>query len=260
MAVSELLQVTGRLTAEFPWLKIAKYFDKVDSTQSRITQFLPKETDGAVLVLAESQSKGVGRQGRTWVSPPGGIWFTIAMPMHKMTLMQAAPFSIVAALQVANALKEVNNLEGVLKWPNDILFGDKKVAGILLTTSTKHKNTWMLIGVGINVNNDLPPELEKDGTTIKTIRGQSQGRSRLIEAVLSNLWTAWKEFDHTGFGPYQKAVEERLVGIGKPVRIMVGDSPVQGTLLGVDPQGGLLIKSKSVEKTVHAGEIVGQPA
>jgi BirA family biotin operon repressor/biotin-[acetyl-CoA-carboxylase] ligase len=171
-----------------------------------------------------------------------------------------APYSVVAALELTNALREVHNLNCQLKWPNDIQYEGKKLAGILLNTTIKFKNPWLLIGVGINVNNDLPSDLTKEATTIKTIRNQSQGRSRLVEALLGRFWTAWQDFDRTGFGPYQKAVEDRLTGVGKAVKIAIGNKTVQGTMLGVDPQGGLLLKSKANTQTVHAGEIVGQPA
>jgi BirA family transcriptional regulator, biotin operon repressor / biotin---[acetyl-CoA-carboxylase] ligase len=257
MVYSELLQMTGRITTELPWIAVAKYFDKVDSTQKRIEQFLPKEGEGAVLVLAETQSKAVGRQGREWHSPAGGVWFTLALPLKNLTLAQVAPFSMVTALTLADSLREVNNLDCELKWPNDIFYKGKKVAGILLSTTTKYKRAWLLIGIGINVNNELPAELKTIATSIKAIRGQSQGRSRLIESVLAALWTAWQEFDRTGFGPYQKAFENKLKGIGEIAKILMGNKTIQGTLLGIDPQGGLLLKSGPGTKTVHAGEIVG---
>ncbi len=257
---SELLQVAGRLSTELPWLTVSKYFIKVDSTQNRVLQFLPKEGEGAALIIAESQSKGLGRQGRPWVSPPGGVWFTLALPLKTMTLAQVAPFSIVAALRVADSLKEVNNLECDIKWPNDILYQGKKVGGILLTTTAKFKKGWLLVGVGINVNNEIPSDLSKIATSIKQIRNQSQGRSRLIVSVLSNIWTAWQDFDRTGFGPYQKAVEARMIGVDKSVQIQVGKKTLSGTMTGVDPQGNLLLKSGANTTAVPAGEMIGQPA
>ena len=260
MAVSELYPMTTRLPKDLPWLTVAKYFERVDSTQSRVTQFLPKEGEGAVVVVAESQTKGVGREGRPWVSPPGGIWMTLALPLKGMELSKVGSFSVVSALQVARALREVNALECRVKWPNDVLHEGKKIAGILFTTITKYKKPWVLIGVGINVNNPLPPELSKIATSITQIRKQSQGRSRLIEAVLSSLYTAWADFDRTGFGPYQKAVADLLVGVGDPAEIRMGTTTVKGTLRSVDPEGNLLLESATGTKTVHAGEIVGHPA
>lgn len=260
MGVSELYQVTGRLQTDLPWLTVAKFFEKVDSTQNRILQFLPKDGAGAVLILAETQSKGVGRQGRPWLSPAGGLWFSLALPMKTLTLAQAASFSIVAALQLAQSLKEVNALDCDIKWPNDVLYQGKKVAGLLLTTTTKFRMPWLIIGIGINVNNEIPSEISKIATSIAAIRKQSQGRSRLLESLLSAIYTAWAEFDRTGFGPYQKAVEARLTGVGKPVQIKVGSKMVQGTMKAVDPQGNLLLESAAGPKTVQAGEIVGQPA
>ena len=260
MVPSELYQVIARLPQELPWLTVAKYFDRIESTQTRTLQFLPKTGEGAVLVLAEVQTKGVGRDGRVWSSGAGGLWFTLALPLKNLTLAQAAPFSTVAALQVAESLRAVNNLQCDIKWPNDILYDGKKVSGILLTTVNKNKNAWMLVGVGVNVNNQLPQDLAAVATSIALIRKQSQGRSRLLEAVLSALYSAWEEFDKTGFGPYLKAVEERLVGVGKTVQIKVGSKMVEGTMNAVVPQGNLLLESPAGTKTVQAGEIVGLPA
>jgi BirA family biotin operon repressor/biotin-[acetyl-CoA-carboxylase] ligase len=260
MIISELYQVSQRLRTDLPWITEVKYFDKVDSTQNRILQWLPKTGDGAVLVLAETQSKGVGREGRTWVSPPGGLWFTLALPMKSMTVAQVAPFSIVVALILSNSLKEVNNLECTIKWPNDIQYNGKKVSGVLLTTTTKFKKPWLLIGIGVNVNNSIPSELSEIATSISAIRNQSQGRSRLLESILSSIYTAWEEFSRTGFGPYQKAVGLKLVGVGENVQIRVGTKTVKGRMKAVDPQGNLLLESETGTKTVQAGEIVGQPA
>ncbi|MFN0118730.1 MAG: biotin--[acetyl-CoA-carboxylase] ligase [Elusimicrobiota bacterium] len=260
MAISELLQVSARLKVDLPWIVEAKYFDKVDSTQSRIIQWLPKLADGAVVVIGETQSKGVGRQGREWISPPGGLWFTLALPLSDISIEKIGAFSLVTALQVSNALKEVNNLECQVKWPNDILAEGKKVAGILLSTTTKYKKDWLLIGVGVNVNNAIPKELSQIAIAIKDIRKQTQGRSRLLEAVLSAIYTAWKDYPSTGFGPYQKAFETKLFGIGKKTKVQMGDKTIQGTLSSVDTEGNLLLESASGIKKVYAGEIVGQPA
>jgi len=238
----------------------AQFFERVDSTQKRIVKFLPKTGEGGVMVMAESQTKAIGRQGRIWVSPPGGIWFTLGLPLKSISLEAAASFSPVSALIVTQSLKAVNNLECEFKWPNDVICQGKKIAGILLNTTIKFKKGWMLLGVGVNVNNDLPGALSKEATSISKVRGQTQGRSRLIEAVLDAIWTAWEEFDKTGFGPYQKAAESCLSGVGKSTRILIGNTETQGTITGIDPQGGLLLKSPSGTKTIHAGEIVGQPA
>lgn len=258
MAISELFHLPQRLKVECEWLKEAKYFEKVDSTQSRITQFLSKEADGPIFLIAETQTKGTGRQGRPWVSPEGGIWFSFAIPLGSIEPAHAASFSMVVALKCAEALQEVNDLKASIKWPNDILHDGKKLGGIILSNKAKFRKPWLIIGIGINVNNEVPGV--KDATSIMQVRGQSQGRSRLIEAILNNLWTAWQDFDRTGFGPYQKSVEKKLVGVGKITNIAIGKKTLKGTLIGVDPKGGLLIKSNSETKTVQAGEIVGQLA
>ncbi len=257
MGISELIHVPEDFKTQFPWLVEAKFFDKLDSTQARVVQWLPKEANGAVLVIGESQTKGMGRQGRFWVSPPGGIWFTLALPIRGLTPVQLGAFSVVAALEVTNSLKEIYNLEAKIKWPNDIQYNGKKVGGILLNTITKFKQSWLLIGVGINVNNDIPGDLSDSATSIKIIRGQFQGRTRLIEAVLGHIWNSWTDFGNTGFGPYKNLVESKLSGVGKTIKILMGKKATSGTLMGLDLQGGLLLKSNAQTKTINAGEIVG---
>jgi len=259
MAISELLQASERFATQFTWLTVCKFFDKVDSTQARVLQFLPKSGEGGVLIIGETQTRGVGRLGREWVSPPGGIWMTLALPMQKLTQAEVAPFSLVCALQLVHALREINTLECEIKWPNDILINGKKIGGILLSTVTKYKIPWLLIGIGINVNNPLPGELGKTATSIQIVRGSTQGRSRLIEAVLLNIWNAWQDFDKTGFGPYKNSVQSRLTGMGKAVKVVAGKKPSQGTMMGLDANGGLLLKSRSTTETIHAGEVVGLP-
>lgn len=260
MVVSELFQATKRLKDNLEWLQEAKFFDKVDSTQKRINQFLPKNPEGAVLVIAETQSKGVGRQDRPWYSPPGGIWFTLALPMKDKPLKKVIAFSVLAGLIVAESLKEVNNLEAQIKWPNDVIYEGKKLGGTLSTTTKKFRKEWFLVGVGINVNNDLSDDLKGIATTIKNVRGQAQGRSRLIESVVDGLWAAWNEFDRTGFGPYQNRYMAKLSGIGKTATIVAGDTKIEGEMTGIDPNGAILIKSNDQTKSVQAGEVVGLPA
>ena len=260
MAISELFHASKRFEADFEWLSVSKYFDRIDSTQKRVIQYLTKKGEETALVIAESQSKAVGRQGRPWFSPPGGVWMTLALPLKNRDIAQASSFSIVCSHVVVSALKEVNNLDCQMKWPNDVICNGKKLGGILCGSVKKFKHSWFLVGIGINVNNDLPAEISKEATSIKKVRNQTQGRSRLIEAILFGLWSAWSEYDRTGFGPYLKKVEGQLTGIGKSASVLVGKQKVEGTVLGIDPKGGLLIKSGSGTKTIHAGEIVGQPS
>lgn len=260
MVVSELFQATKRLQTDLTWLTEAKFFEKTDSTQKRIAQFLPKTGEGAVLVLAEEQTKGVGRENRPWSSPVGGIWFTLALPMTGKDLGRMVSFSVLSAYLIVNSLKEIYNLKAEVKWPNDVMHEGKKLAGTLCTTTKKFKKDWFLIGVGINVNNALPGDLAATATTLKEIRGQAQGRTRLIESVLDAFWNAWSEYDRTGFGPFHASVEAVLSGKGKAIEIKAGETVYFGEVVGIDPEGALVIKSPNGTQSIRAGEIVGQPA
>ncbi len=183
------------------------YFEKIDSTNNYAFKLIKeilaprgkknneqakgtrgithhRSLDGLV-ILAEIQDKGRGRFNRKWVSPPGGLWFTIILKtvlpekdLPKTTLM--------AAYSIAEALGRDHGIQVNIKWPNDIYFQGKKLAGIL-TESEKIAGTFYLVsGMGINVNNDLSGSgrSSREMTSIKDITGKGTGREALLAAIL----------------------------------------------------------------------------
>ena len=169
--------------------------------------------------------------------------------------------TIVAALAVADAVKEVTALPVGIKWPNDIVVRGKKLCGILTEMSLELSAiNYVVVGIGINVNNtSFPPELEKIATSLFLEKGERISRSRIIAAAVDALEHYYELFNEDQDlselrGPY----EAYLVNRNQPVRVMAGDGTVEdeGVALGIDNLGRLQIRLDGGEvKSVMAGEV-----
>ncbi len=194
--------------------------------------------------LAERQTKGRGRLGRSWESLRGGLWLTLLLYKPPLNLKEAFFLNYLSSLVTAKAIIETFNLPARLKWPNDVLLFGKKVAGVLLEIKAEVDSLeYALIGIGINVNN---PVLEKKfmipAISIKEAIGQEVDRASLLEKLLINFETLylkkkeilnlWKEFSET---------------LGKEVKILTSSSTLIGLALDLDEEGRLLLKTKEGE-------------
>ena len=154
-------EIQSRLETKWFGRKIS-YFDVIDSTNSEIKRQAEKEFIPGMLAIAEKQTLGRGRKERHWESPAKtGIWMSFAvkpdLPPYKASMI-----TLVTALAVAKAIKDVTGLNTEIKWPNDIVIGSRKVVGILTEMSAEMTTiNYVVIGIGINVNMEsFPAELE----------------------------------------------------------------------------------------------------
>ena len=209
-----------------------------------------KYAEGTV-VIAEAQTQGKGRAGRTWHSPQGGLYMTAILEPTRNTGL----IPLMAGVAVAETIKYELGLEALLKWPNDILIDCKKLGGVLVESAwSRGKAKNILLGVGINVNNRLPPELPEatslssefsenvslDQFTNALLEGLSQ-RIKLLEKKSEDLIQAWRSMAST---------------LSKPVEVIFdsGDS-VRGIAVDLDGEGALLVKTALGVKRIVSGSI-----
>ncbi len=146
------------------------YFKEVDSTND-VAKYLAEEgAEEGTIVIAEIQNRGKGRRGKTWISPPGGVWMSIIL-RPDIPPFNAPQLTLVTGVAVAETLKKECNLDVGIKWPNDILIGNKKVCGILTEVNASiDKVNYVVVGIGIDMNVDVPlfpPDLQKGATSLK---------------------------------------------------------------------------------------------
>lgn len=214
---------------------------------------------GTVLV-AEVQTAGRGRMGRTWLSPPGAaLMFSCLLRPESVPPPRRGWIPLLAGVAVASAVAAVAGLDARLKWPNDVLVGDRKLAGILAEQSSDV----IVVGAGINVSTRRA-ELPVETATSLALEGAARaGRAQLLGAVLGELerlYLAWAD----GAGPgdpdacgLRAEYCRRCATLGRQVRVeFPGGDAARGTALDVDPDGRLLLRTASGPLAVSAGDVV----
>jgi BirA family biotin operon repressor/biotin-[acetyl-CoA-carboxylase] ligase len=241
------------------------YRNSVDSTQSIAIALAEKYQDenihGAV-VIAERQTSARGRMKRKWISPQGGLWLSVLLKPSIPTALSTM-LSFVAALAVCEAVRQGTGLRATLKWPNDVMVKDKKVAGILLDLSAEAETiNYAIIGIGINVNIDTSRlKIERTGapaiTSLKGELGHNVNRLDLAKLLLENLEHFYNVLE--GGKPEEIISEwrQRSDMLGKKVSVMPGQKGkvLEGTVVDVNADGSLLLQSKSGSVNVVSGDI-----
>ncbi len=225
-------------------------FDQLDSTSLHARRLLassqlPRQPH---LLLAARQTGGIGRHGRPWSSPPGGLWMTLLWPQDSVELPATISLQIGLAVRrvLARALGPGHTVQ--CKWPNDVLCQGKKLAGVLLETTSTDTGRWLLVGIGCNINNptaSLPADLHATAASMVSLTGETIDleifRKRLIAAVLGTLHQP---------APDATAVADfttHIWGLGRTIEATLPDGTRQsGTLRGVDGQGHLLLETSGV--------------
>lgn len=235
------------------------YYDTTDSTNSQAR--LAGENAGihGTLFVADRQASGKGRRGRSWDSPEGvSIYMTILL-RPQLLPVKAPMLTLVMALSVAEAVKEVTGLDACIKWPNDIVLNKKKICGILTEMSTEIDYiNYVVTGVGINVNQkDFPEEIKKTATSLLLEQGTAVKRSELIAAVMRRYEENYEAFmRQEDLSELLEKYNEILVNRGHEVRILDPKGEYNACSSGINEKGELIVKtSEGEEKQIFAGEV-----
>jgi BirA family transcriptional regulator, biotin operon repressor / biotin---[acetyl-CoA-carboxylase] ligase len=236
-------------------------FEKeVDSTNRLARDLAISGAVEGTLVVAESQSGGRGRKGRNWYSPPGeGIYVSLVL-RPRFQPAEAPKMTLLAGVALAETLIPIVPSRVTIKWPNDVLAGEKKVAGILIEVSTEIDSIdYMVVGVGLNVNTPtgcFPAELRERATSLATEIGHTVDRTEILRVFLERLERYYDLIGREGFAPVIKRWRELSDMAGRRVRVHSFDRSLEGTIAGIDDEGVLLVKAS--EGTLHrviAGDI-----
>jgi BirA family biotin operon repressor/biotin-[acetyl-CoA-carboxylase] ligase len=224
------------------------YKAEVDSTNTLASSLLPGATAGTV-VVADYQSAGRGRLRRQWIAPPGsGLTFTaILAPCNPSWVVPMA-----VGLGVQEAIARAG-IDAVLKWPNDVLIGDRKCAGILIESKAIDGRFWLLAGIGLNVHH-ADPSIATATYLDAHARGRLS-REDLLVSVLSAL-ESW--LGHAAAAPAEvrEAWRSRLATIGRRVQVLTAAGPLNGVAEGVAEDGALILRlADGTRHAVQAGDV-----
>ena len=234
------------------------YFDSIDSTNTKAKELAEEGHPSGTLVVADRQTAGKGRRGRSWESPTGiGIFMTL-MLKPEINPNNASMLTLVAAMATTRAIRRVTGVPAMIKWPNDIVMNGKKVCGILTEMSAQFDYiNHIVIGIGINVHNeDFPEEIAKTASSLYLESGQHIHRASLIEAFLEEFEDVYAEYLKTeDMEGLQKEYDAMLVNRGRQVRVLDPKEPFEGKAMGITKKGELIVDTWESRKLVSSGEV-----
>jgi BirA family biotin operon repressor/biotin-[acetyl-CoA-carboxylase] ligase len=213
-----------------------RYEESCESTQLLLG---PDDPEGAVAV-ADYQTAGRGRSGRTWTAPPGSS-VHCSIVLHPPPQRSAPELTLVGALAGAEAIEGATTLSAQIKWPNDVMLNRRKVAGVL----GELRDAVVVLGIGINVNQtreQLPPDSRQPPGSLRTVTGAVHDRAALVGSLLFRLERIYDEWRHGGIPDLFVEIGPRDFLRGRHVRV----DGVEG-LAGIDRQGRLLVGDHVVE-------------
>jgi len=228
----------------------------VTSTNDIVKTYL-STCDSGFCCLAEAQSAGRGRRGKTWVSPYAGSLYCSMLWRFASGYQAMAGLSLMVGVIVNETLAEMGIDRCQLKWPNDIYFNNKKLAGILVEVEGQvGASASAIIGIGVNVH--LPSNvqgIEQAFTDLHDISKRSISRNKLAALLIQNLWQALALFEKQGMTPFIEQWKEADLYKNKKIKLISGDNNTVGIGRGIDETGALLLELNGKIQAFHGGEI-----
>jgi len=249
-------EISSSLATDFIGKKI--YYSETAPSTNEIADALAMkgEPEGA-LVVAETQTKGKGRLGRIWFSPKyKGIYFSLILRPDILP-SQAPILTLLSAVAVCEAIREVCGEQALIKWPNDIYLNNKKMGGILTELSAETDRVrFVVVGIGLNVNNDRK-SLISTATSLKDQKNETVSRLQLLRVLLHRLEENYLLFQNKETACIIEKWRHHSLTLGKRVKVYSHKQHIEGQALDVDTDGGLLVRVDSgITKKVMAGDVV----
>jgi BirA family biotin operon repressor/biotin-[acetyl-CoA-carboxylase] ligase len=226
----------------------------IDSTNREAADLARAGAPEGVVVVADHQTAGRGRLGRTWAAPPASSLLTTVVLRPALPAGRVHLVTMAVALAAADACADVAGFMPDLKWPNDLIVGDRKLAGVLAEAAFDGDAVqWVVVGIGLNVNwpDELPDELRDVAVAANHVANHDVDRDALLETLLRELETRYAALDAV-VADYRV----RCVTIGRVVRVELAGETFTGQALDVDADGHLIVGTGVGARTVTAGDVV----
>lgn len=234
------------------------WHDALDSTNDEAKRRAAAGETGPLWIVADRQTKGRGRHGRTWQTLSGNLAATLLFTPH-VPVAEAARLSFLAALAVADVIDTLAPGCARLKWPNDILVRGRKIAGILLEAGNRSgspsASPWVAIGIGINLAAH-PDHTAFPATSLAREGLASPSVSEAFELLVSAVESWLKVWREEGFSPIRSAWLARATGLGSQIEVRLPEQRYKGRFVGLDEDGALTLEeADGTFRRINAGEI-----
>lgn len=243
--------------------KKVESFDVINSTNIRARQLAEAGAEEGTLVIAERQTAGKGRRGRQWESEPGtGVYMSIVLKPG-ISPVNVPGITLVTALALAASIKETCNAVPLIKWPNDIVLGGKKICGILTEMSSEMNYiNYVVTGIGINANNrNFNKEIEETATSIYIQTGKEADRAQLAACTVDIFGSYYRKFvEAKSIEPFIGEYNSLLASMDREVKVFYGmkedaERTQTGVARGINKDGALIVDTKNGTEYVMSGEV-----
>jgi len=234
---------------------VAYYVPYCSSTQDLAKSLAEGNAPEGVIVIADEMSGGRGRLGRYWHAPKGGLWFTLVLRPKFTKALQL--LNLATGVALIKALTEFN-INARLKWPNDVVVCGRKLAGILIEApATSGKVKYVLVGVGVNVNNEVPNEVRDVAVSIKDLINREVPRALLLKYFLSSFDKLYHELAGGNVNHIINEWRRYSDTLGRYVKVYLTNGVIEGRAVDVNDDGHLiLLTNDGVEVVINSGDVI----
>lgn len=235
------------------------FFDKTESTNKTAKELAKKGAEEGTIVIAGEQTKGRGRLDRKWLSAPDKNILMSLLLRPELPPSKAFLLTMMTSVAIVKAIKKETGLNTLIKWPNDIYYNNKKLAGILTELNSDRKGIkYAIIGIGLNVNLDPDnyKEIREIATSLYKETGKIIIRNNLLRRILTEIEKEYNLLKRNKIDKIRRAWTKRSMVLGKPVTLSGDDYSEEGIAESINEDGSLiLIKSDGERKTIVRGDI-----
>lgn len=229
-------------------------FARLSSTNDYLKQLAESGAPEGTVVIAAEQFSGKGRLGRSWASPPGGAWFSLLLK-PPIPVEQAGCISVLVAVSVARALCGRWGVPVGVKWPNDLYIRARKLGGILVELSSRASQIhWLIAGIGINVNNELPQETRIPATSLARELGREIVLEELFDVTLAALARDYERFLAEGVEFVQMGWQKFSM-LPRCVAVLQDAQKGEAEVLGLAESGRLIVRMGGSIQELTAEEV-----
>jgi len=237
------------------------HLKETDSTNLQAKILAAEGAPEGTLVVAENQHSGRGRKGRTWFSPPGlGIYSSLIL-RPGISPTEAPGITLMTAVAAVEAVISLTGIPARIKWPNDIMVKNRKIAGILTEISTEMDSVdFIVVGFGMNVNTPaegFPSDIKEIATSVYAETGERFQRVKILQAYLKNFEMYYEIFKNKGFPGIRKKWKSFTDIIGKKVTVKKVVGEIFGKVVDIDPEGVLILQDENGEiHRIFSGDLL----
>jgi BirA family biotin operon repressor/biotin-[acetyl-CoA-carboxylase] ligase len=234
------------------------HLDSTTSTMDEVAERANQNAPEGLVVLADEQSAGRGRAGRGWTTAPGlGLTFSVLF-RPEIAPDRITTLPLVLGVAVAEAVEQTAQVQCDLKWPNDVLLGGHKLAGILITSRLQPGGLTVVAGIGLNVN-EPADDLPLTATSLRAATGRTFKRLRLLRRICDRIDHHYRMFLETAGRPDLSGWSERAWLLDELVSINDNQRTITGRMLGIDEHGALQIEHSGTIERIVAGDLTRGP-